>query len=165
MTDKILPIATGLAFAALVLGYGLGGWWAWAPVILVPGVLWLVGQRQGWGWTAQVGFVCLVLAAAIGLWLDLATGWMLSGAVFALCAWDLDHFSRRVKKTERIEEARSLEQRHLQRLLIVVGLGLSLAILALEIKLRLTFLMALLLGLLAILGLSRTVAFLRRESD
>ena len=132
--------------------------------ILIPGILWLFGQWRGRRWTAPVGLVCTVAAAGIGLWLDLSLGWMLLGAVAALCAWDLDHFAQRMRAAGRVEDAPALERRHLQRLLLVAGLGLLLAFLSLEIRIRLTFLVALVLGLLTILGLSRAVAFLRRES-
>jgi hypothetical protein len=66
---------------------------------------------------------------------------------------------------DRVEDERGMTRRHLGRLLAVAGLGLILTIVALGIEVRLTFLMAFLLGLLAVWGFSRAVTFLRQESD
>jgi hypothetical protein len=60
---------------------------------------------------------------------------------------------------------RALEWSHIQRLLLVAGLSLALAAVALTVEIRLTFMLALLLGLLAAWSLGRLVGFLRHESD
>jgi hypothetical protein len=147
------------------VGYGLGGQWVWTAVIGLVGVLWLAGTWRGWEWVASVGLIGFVGIAAVGLWLGLGAGWMVFGLVAALCAWDLGRFVLYLKRVERVEAERELEQRHLQRLLAVAGLGLLVAAVALSVEIRFTFMMALLLGLLAVWGLSQAVGFLRRESD
>jgi hypothetical protein len=86
------------------------------------------------------------------------------GLIAALSAWDLDHLTQRVKNASQVGERHDLEQRHLWRLLIVDGLGLLLAEAALHIRVRLDFGLALLLGLLSIVGLSQALRFLRRET-
>ena len=164
MTAKLLPASIGLATCALALGYALGGLLTKVPLLVTPGLLWLLGQRRGWGWTASVALVYFVGAAVTGLWLDLAAGWMLLSVMAALSAWDLDHFAQRLRGVGRVERERELEQAHLQRLLIVGGLGFLLAAVALGINVELGFCTASLLALLAILGLSRAIGFLRRES-
>jgi hypothetical protein len=167
MVAKLLFTSTILATVALALGYGLVGLWAGVVFVLVLGFLWLVGQRRGWGWMASVMLVFFVGAASIGLWLNVQDGWMLLSVVAALSAWDLDHFAQRLSGVgqNRVEETRDLERRHLERLLIVDGLGLLFGAVALGIEVDLGFGTALLLGLLAVLGLSRAVGILRRESD
>ena len=112
-----------------------------------------------------MGLIGCTVMAAIGLWLDLTTGWMLLALVAALTAWDLDHLGRRLQSAGSEEQSRSLERRHLQRLLAVDAVGLLLAILALEIEFRLRLTVALLLGLLAVVGLSQVVGLLRRCSS
>ncbi|HSR30069.1 MAG TPA: hypothetical protein VLY63_05845, partial [Anaerolineae bacterium] len=129
------------------------------------GILWVFGYVRGWGWMAYVGLVGFVAAAAIGLLLNLGVGWMVFGLVAALCAWDLHRFVLCLERVDRVVDERTMTNRHLGRLLAVAGLGLVLAVVALRIQVRLTFLMALLLGLMAVWGLSRAVGFLRRESD
>jgi hypothetical protein len=167
VTDRLGAGCAGLAALTLGLGYGLGGYWAGIAVVAALLLLWLAGRRRG-SWAATVGLVAFSGAAAAGVLLGLAAGWMLAGLVAALSAWDLEHFGRRLHSVDwedgnRAHAAlrRDLERDHLWRLLVVAGLGLLLAALALGVRVRLTFLAAVLLGLLAALGLSRAVAFLR----
>ena len=162
---KLALASTALAAAALALGYGLGGTWIGTGLILLVGLLWLAGQWRRWGWVASPALVLFVGTAAFGLWLGLGAGWMLAGVVAALSAWDLDHFAQRLKRAGRVEGARALERGHLGRLLAVDGLGLALGALALGLRIQFGFGAALVLGLLAVWGLSRVVGFLRREGD
>lgn len=164
MARTIGPICVGLAVGSLVIGYGQRGWWDWTVAIWVLGGLWLFGYWRGLAWIASVGLVGFAGMAAVGLWLDLNAGWMVAGLVTALCAWDLHHFVLCLRRVGRVENERGLEQRHLLRLLAVAGLGSALAVIALRIEVRLTFLEALLLGLLVVWGLSQGIGFLRRES-
>jgi hypothetical protein len=165
MIAKFSLASIFLAVFALALGYGLAGLWGGALSVTASGLLWLLGRRRDWDWMASVVLIFLVGAAAGGLWLDLGAGWMLIGVVAALSAWDLDHFARRLRAVGRVEGARDLERRHLLRLLIVDGLGLLLAAVALKIKVGLSFGAAFLLGLLAVVGLSRAVLFLRHGNS
>jgi hypothetical protein len=158
--------AAELAAAGLeAAGFGSQGRWLWVAVVGLLAVLWLLGYWRGLAWVAPVGLAGFTAAAALGLLMGLAAGWMVVGLLAALCAWDLHRFVQRLRGVERVEAEAGLERRHLRRLLAVAGLGLLTAFLALRIEVRLTFLMALLLGLLAVWGLSRAVAVLRRESD
>jgi hypothetical protein len=162
---RLALASTAVGAAALALGYGLGGPWIGVGLILAVGWLWLAGQWRGWGWVASSALVLLVGTAAFGLWLGLGTAWMLVSVVAALSAWDLDHFTQRLKRAGRVEGARALERTHLWRLLAVDGLGFTLGALALGLRIQFGFGAALVLGLLAVWGLSRVVGFLRREGD
>lgn len=164
----LLTVSTGMAAGALALGYALGGFWAGMVWILALGFLWLIGQWRQWRWMASIGLVFFVGAAAGGFWLGLAAGWMLLGVVAALDAWDLDYFFQRLSRVaadETLAQRRELKQRHLRRLAVVNVMGLLLAAVALEVRFEFSFGAAFWLGLLAILGLSQAVGFLRRESD
>jgi hypothetical protein len=163
MTTHFLLISTVASTCTLAVGYALGGAWPGTLLILALGFLWLLDQWRGGGKVASVALVFFVGAAAVGLWLDLGDVWMLLGVVAALSAWDLDRFAQRQRNVGRVENVQQLERRHLRRLLIVDGLGLLLAA-AGGLKIKVSFGAALLLALLAVLGLSRAVGFLRRES-
>jgi len=165
MTIKFSLVTTALGTGALMLGYGLHGLWVGALVVLTLGLLWLLDQWRGWGWMASIALISFVGTAAVGLWLGLGSGWMLFGVAAALGAWDLDRFARRLRSVRHVAGRREVERCHLRRLLGVGGLGLGLGGLALGVKVELGFGTALLLGLLIVLGLSRAVGFLRRESD
>jgi hypothetical protein len=165
VTAKLVPVSIGLSVGAFALGCVLGGlWFAVLPVLVVGGT-WMAGMGRGWSWISSLGLVFSAIAAAAGLLVGLGAGWMLAGLVAALAAWDLHHFSHTLEEIPRVEGMRSLERRHLQRLLIAVGLGVLLTVAALEIDVTFSFGLVLLLGLVAILGLSQAVAFLRSESD
>ncbi len=165
ITAWLLPAGTVLAAASLAMGYGLNELWGGAVTVGVVGAFWVVGQWRRWGWVASVALVLLIGAAAVGLWLGAGGGWMLVGVVAALVAWDLDRFAWRMRAAGRVEDADALERCHLQRLLTVSGAGLLLGAAALSLRVRLGFAVAFLLALLAVLGLSRVVGFLRREGD
>jgi hypothetical protein len=163
MIPKLSLVSILVATFALALGHGLGGLGAGAALVAALGLLWLLGQRAGWGWVASAMLALFVGAAAVGTWLGVGAGWTLPGVVAALSAWDLDHFARRLGGAGRVVGARDMERHHLRRLLIVDGAGLLLAAVALGIKLKFGLGVALLLGLLAVLSLSRAIGFLSRE--
>jgi hypothetical protein len=165
LTARLVPVSVGLSAGAFALGSALGGLWFVALPVLVMGVIWLAGQFRGWSWISSLGLVLSTVAAGGGLLVGLGAGWMLAGLVAALAAWDLHHFSHTLASVSRVEGGRSLERRHLQRLLVALGPGVVLAIVALGIEVTLSFGFVLLLGLVAVLGLSQAVAFLRTESD
>jgi hypothetical protein len=154
-----------LAASTLALGYGLNGTWGGVILIVAIGFLWLLGQRRGWRWTALCGLVCYVIMAAIGLGMRPWNGWMLIGVVGALSAWDLDHFALRMRESGQVENAHVLERRHFQRLLLVDGASLLLGAVALGARVEFSFGAALLLGVLATLGLTRAIGCLRRQGE
>lgn len=165
VSHRVLQASIVLATFALALGYGLGELWAPALLVVAVGGLWLLGLWRRLRWMAWVGLFLFAGGAAAGLLQGLGAGWMLFGLVAALTAWDLDDFLHRLESVERVEGQRGLELAHLRRLLVVNGLGLLLASVALGLRLDLGFGAVLLLGGLAILGLSRVVVFLRHESE
>jgi hypothetical protein len=165
LTRGLLFFSVVLATALLALGYGFAEWWTWALPIAGVGVLWLLCLWRRVAFASSVGLVLSAGVAAAGLLLEVGAGWMLGGLVAALSAWDLDAFLTRVEGIAWVEGQRDLERRHLVRLLIVDVLGLMLAVVALQIEIRFTFGVAVLLGLLAIVGLSRAIGFVNRESN
>ena len=165
MSAIALFVSTALAASALALGYAQAHLWAGVVLIAGLGAFWLFGQRRGWRWVPSLVLVLFVSAAVFGLGLAAEPIWMLLGVVVGLAAWDLDHFAQRMRKASHVEGVQNLERRHLLRLLLVSGLGFLLSAAALEVRVELPMGTALLLGLLAIMGLSRAIRFLRRESD
>lgn len=162
MTRKLWYVSLGCATCALVAGYAIGGFWIWTLPILGFAALWLFGQPK---WITSLELLLFVGLAAIGLWQKLAPGLMLLGILAALASWDIENFQQRVEGVERVDHRDDLERKYLQRLLIIEGSGALLAVAAMSLTVTFSFGSALLLGLLAVVGLSRTIGFLRRESD
>lgn len=165
MIRKLWYVSLGCATSALVAGYAIGGLWIWTLPILGLAALWLLAERRGLKWLTSLELLLYVGLAAIGLWQQLAFGLMLLGIIAALATWDMENFHQRMKDVERVDHREGLERKYLQRLLIVEGSGALLAVAAVNLSVTFSFGSALLLGLLAVVGLSRTIGYLRRESD
>lgn len=158
--------------ASLLLGLGSLAWTfsqaGQAPVawgLLALGVSWLYAARRNWAWFSTAGFFATLGLAAYGLWLDYPTGWMMAGALGGLAAWDLSFFLRRIRSVPPSAEVRALQRNHLTRLAIVMLFGLALASLALAIRLELTFEWLAVLVVVAFLGLSQLIAWIRKGGE
>ena len=163
---RALGVTTlALTAAALALGYGQDGRWAWSLAVLAATAVWWAGQWRRWTRVSDMGLPVMTGVAALGVLLGLRAELMVVGLSGALCAWDLGHFARRLEDAGQARDPGLLVRRHLGRLLPAAGLGLVLALVAVQVELRLTLWTALLLGLLAMLALGRTVRYLRRQSD
>jgi len=145
------------AVAALAIGYAVGGYINWAFVIILFGGLWYFAHLRGAQGLETLLFFGYALAAAVGFWVQLAPLAMLVAMVAALGAWDLDHFSQRVRLVERAELTSGLNRNHLRRLAIIEGLGLLAGLAALTSSLQIPFWTELLLVILAVYGISRMV--------
>lgn len=163
--SRMAHIASLSAMGALAIGYTLAGVLIGAPWIAGCWLLGLIGRQRGWDWSAPLGSIGFVSAAAFGVWRGAPAAWMLFATVSALVAWDLDVFAQRMRRAKRVAGEAELIQSHLRRVSIAGGLGLALGGLAVSVRVEFSFGWALLLGLLALLGLSRAIGFLRRESD
>lgn len=130
--------------------------------LLILGALWLFAGRQRWVWFSTIALVILVSLAAVGLWIDLSTGWLITGALGALLAWDLTDFMRRLRFAPLMDDLRALERRHLTRLTIVTVVGVFLASIAMLVRVEFTFEWIMLLTLIAVLGVTQLVSWLRR---
>ena len=163
--SRLGRICVGLASLGLALGYGLAGIWAAAPICLGLGAFWLIGEQFDWKWTNALGLICFVGAAIIGIWSGVAVPLVLFSTTAAIVAWDFLRFAQRLRAAVRVEEGGVLMRAHVQRLLVAAALGLLLGGISQGVQLELSFSGALLLGALAILGLSRAVGFIQRKSD
>jgi hypothetical protein len=87
---------------------------------------------------------------------------MIAGALGGLLAWDLSDFMRRLRYAHMSDDKRALERRHLTRVTIVALIGMSLASVAMLVRLEFTLEWMMLLALVAVLGVTQLVAWLRR---
>ncbi len=164
MIRKFQPIIIGLSTFLIVLNYAINQFWIASFLITMLGILWIVGHFKGWKWQASVMFTLFIGASAIGLWLNLSQWLILLGVVGTISAWDLDHFSQRIKYAGLVVEKSKLEKCHIERLLVVNFFGLFLGSIALTLKIKLGFGAALLLAMIAVLGLNRVMIFLKGKT-
>ena len=163
MTLAAFLLSVILGTGSLAYGYlqmGLTNQTRWFVFL---GILWLVAQWRKYYWFSSLALFVIIIAAAFGVWVEFPTIWMLLGALGGLLGWDLSDFARRLSYAASTDDVAGMERRHLARVGIVAVLGLGLALLSLYIRInRLAFEVAVVLVLLAVLGLTRLVIGLRR---
>jgi hypothetical protein len=161
--ERTFWIHLGLGAGALALGYGLARQVGAALAIILLGGLWFAMQRAD----REVGGLMLLLAcgaAAVGVLAGVSGVALLIGVVGCLGAWDLDHFLSRLAAAERVDYETGLGREHVRRLLAIEGVGLVAGLFALTAQARISFWWEALLALLAVIGISRMVAFIRKQS-
>ena len=154
---SVLMSASSLAYAYNTVGFVM-----LARYALVFGALWLYAGWKRWTWFSAIGLLLSLALAGYGLWIELSPGWMISGALGGLLAWDLTEFMRRLRFAARTDDLRGLERRHLARVTIVALIGVALASIPMLVRLEFTFEWVVLLTLIAALGVTQLVAWLRR---
>lgn len=175
MIARVTLFGILLAGLAAATGFTLAGaWQLGAPAVGLAG-LWIVARRKGWGGASSPLLLGFIVLAALGTGLRGGAIWTPLCLTAALAAWDLDRFAGRLADSglpsadagidERAAADAALARRHLARLGGVVGLGLALSWASQALRFKLDLTVMLLLGFVAILGLSRLVRSLVRESD
>jgi uncharacterized membrane protein len=163
MTTIALILSILLGTASLAIGYGQAGAVGDARWFFVLAGIWIFARFRKWYGFSSIALILVIAAAAYGVWLEYPAVWMLLGAVGGLLGWDLSDFSRRLEAASPMDDIRSMEIRHLERVGIVAALGLGLALLSVVLRFeRLAFEVAVGLLLLAALGLTRLVIGLRK---
>jgi hypothetical protein len=163
MTIIALILSIILGTASLAIGYSQGGASNYSLWFVLLGVIWLVTHARKWYWFSSIALLIIIFAAAYGVWREFPTVWMLLAALGGLLGWDLSDFARRLSYASPMDDTRSMERLHMERVGIVAALGFGLAILSLVIRIqRLAFEVAVGLVLLAALGLTRLVIGLRK---
>jgi hypothetical protein len=165
MINPLRLAALGLLAGVMALGFGLAGHPLIGGGAAVLGAAWLViNWRLVGGSPALDDFGLLIFTgmAAWGLWQGLSAWMALIGMLLALAAWDLGRFIRRQVLALNDDAAARMERTHLIRLGQALGGGLLLGGLALLVRIPLDFGLALLVGFIAVVALSRLVVNVNR---
>ena len=157
LVASIILSAGSLAWVFFEAGLNDFGRW-----ILAFGVAWLVAQRIGWKWVSSVGLALAVFLSAAGLWFGLTPGWMFSGALFALVAWDLTDFRERMRFVAADDNARGMERRHLARISLLALGGMVIASITMILRVKFTIEWGALLVVVILIGLGQLVNWLRK---
>lgn len=162
MTVAALGLSIIISIASLAWGYAGAGFEGISIWIVLFGSLWIFSQWRGWKWASSLGLFAAVLATMIGLWFDFITGWMLSGAIFALFAWDLTDFRQKLHFMTVREDLKGMERRHIARLYMLALAGLILASIMMSMRGQFSFEWGVLLGFVILLGLLQLLVWFRR---
>ncbi|MEM7032733.1 MAG: hypothetical protein AAF629_24490 [Chloroflexota bacterium] len=157
-------VLIGLSGLILAISQFFNGGLVMALVVIAAAVLWGVGYWRGIQWPAGLGLLVFAAAAALTindgspLWL------MILCLLLAVIAWDLSFLSEMLDEAE-VLDASSIYRIHFNRLglIIISGLVLSGIMFALQFSIRPIW--AIFIGLFVVFGISRTVRFLRQETD
>jgi hypothetical protein len=158
LVSSIILSAGSLAWVFFESGMSEFGIW-----ILIFGAAWLFSQWRGWGWFSSIGLFLAILVSAFGLWFGLTPGWMFSGAIFALAAWDLTDFRARMRFIAADDHSRGVERRHLARISLLSLAGLALATITMIVRVEFTVEWGALLVVAALLGLGQLAGWFRRQ--
>jgi len=123
--------------------------------------LWWLSRKIEWDFAPSLFFLGYVGICLAGSFWGLRPIFLFLGLTAALNAWDSDRFFRRWKVVQTDGSTRNLERRHLFRILSVDGVAIILAVIGLSLKAQLNFAIMLLLGVLAMVSLSRLINMLR----
>ena len=104
-------------------------------------------------------------AAGYGLWIGLPASLMTLAAVGALLGWDLAGLLYRLRFAALTDDVKSIERMHMARVTVVSALGLVIAGLAAVVRIKLSFELAVVLVLLAGIGLTQVVSWLQRRGE
>ncbi len=152
-----------VAVAALAVGLALSGLLVVALFVVFVSSFWFFSQQRGVHGLETLFLFGFILAAVSGFWTHAPSFLMLFSTVAALGAWDLDQFLQRLNSVKRVEMETGLGSAHLRRLMLVEVIGVLVGSVALSARIQLDFWVAGILVLIAVIGLSRLVAYLRRE--
>jgi hypothetical protein len=145
-------------------GYDAAGVDAIARWLVFAAISWLIAQFRRWDWFAAPALILAMFASALGLWMGFHPGWMFSGAIFSLIAWDLTDFRQRMWTTV-LEDARGVEYRHIARLCILALAGLGIASIILLLTAQFTLEWGMLLALSVVLSLAQFASRARKPSS
>lgn len=150
---------------ALAAGYAITGHLVLTLVFVILGAIWFMSQQRVEHGLGGLMLSVYCLAGGLGIWFN-APGWlMLIALVAVLGAWDLDNFLQRLGVAERVEFDTGLGREHLRRLAMVEGLGFLAGLIALTAQIHIPFWWVALLVFLAVIGISRIVAYVRKQTE
>jgi len=162
VTVIALASAIMISMGSMAWGYAEAGLDVFARWILIFGAVWLFTAWRNWNWFSSLGLFFAVLASAFGLWFGVTPGWIFSGSIFALFAWDMTDFRQRMNSIAADDNARGLESRHIARISLLSLAGLFLASIAMIVRVKFTFEWGALLVLVILFGLGQLAAWFRK---
>ncbi|MBI5824814.1 MAG: hypothetical protein HZB18_12360 [Chloroflexi bacterium] len=127
MTGFALVSSIIISTGSLAWGYASMGLETIPRWMIAFGALWLVSLWQGWKWFSPLGLFLSVLSAILGLWFSFPIGWMFSGAIFALFAWDMAELRQKLHFMTSRDDVKGVARRHIARVSFLTLGGLLFA--------------------------------------
>jgi hypothetical protein len=133
--------------------------------LLLTGSAWAILERRGHAWAAPLALILGVSASAYGGWTVLHPLVSVVSVLCILIAWNLGQFLRLIGKAAPEDDVSTLEQRYLVKILVfgLAALGVSLA--SLHIQVRISFIQAVTLLILVIIGMMQMLRWILSKKD
>ena len=163
MTRIALVSSILIGIGSLAWGYSQIGLDAVTRWIIILGAAWLITAWNGVRLFSSFALALVILASAFGLWFRFAPGWMFSGGIFALVAWDLARFRQRLIFLPAREDKRGMERRHLARLSLLSLIGMFIASITMFLRGAFTNEWGALLLIVTVLDLAQLIVWLRKR--
>ncbi len=157
----ILYTAIAAATFSLVFGVVLNQEYVRVLIPLLLGGLWVIAIHQKWVWGPTFCAFGLLLFASILL--NISEIWLYICLLACLTAWDLSYFVFDLQQSELVRQKKRIENEHLIRLFIIVGLSLIILLISRGLNVDLSFGWVLFLGLALIFGFSRAITMIRES--
>ncbi len=140
--------------------YGNNGYPDMGWGLLVGGIIWTLGLQRRWMLTADLALILFTLAAAVGIYLSLPFGWMLTGNLGALITHDIGGFVHRLDGTIKLQDTRILARAHTARLGMFLLISITLSLVAILWQTQISFEWMVIFVLVVVWGLSRVLRWL-----
>lgn len=126
------------------------------------GIFWLLAYWRKWRWFSVPAVFASLFLAALGIWLERHPGWMFNGAVFAIFAYDLVEFQRKLNALPEREDVPGKTRRHILRISLMAAAGLTCVSLFIFLTGQFTNDWGLFLLSAALLGCAQVLAWRKR---
>jgi|GEM_PF-1766292 hypothetical protein len=153
MLERTIYSAIALATLCLCISFAVVGAWALAAIWLGFGLLWIYLERRKSHALAVLGLLLAIGAAAYASFLGIIALPLVVAVIAALVAWESSRLAHRLRSFEQSEHSDAMVEQHQKRLIWAALLGVVLTLLASLVQLPLAFGWALVLVLIAIIGL------------
>lgn len=166
-SSGVLMITGAISLAAACLAGGLiaVGETMLALALAALGGIWAAGVILQQRWSRIVALPGMIIVAVSATFAQVMPLVPLIGLVMTLVAWNLDDLERRLSHTDRVVDEQRLRRVHIAHLLVVAGVSLGIGGLASVVRFEIGAIGALILGMLAVLGLSRMMTLVRRMTQ
>lgn len=157
ITRWLLYISLLISTACLAVAFGLREFAYGIAGVTALGLLGLISLWRRWRWITPTLFLVFALLNIAVILIQSPPLLSVLSIAFYVLTWDLEHFRHRLERIRSAQVARDIERSHLLHLIPVVVAGSMLSLAALVVHIQLRFAAALILGGLAIIGLTQVV--------
>ena len=153
-----------IAVSALSLGFIQVNALTMVFLLLAVASFGVIAVKYRLRWAPPIVLTLISFGAAIGLWLEMWPGWSIIGLLGVIAVIDLWQFNIRIQSAKSIVgDLNSLEMNHLKWLSLILAIGGILFLISMSVQIRIGFSIAILLGILSILGISIGLSIYRRN--